>query len=268
MASTYAHYRFGRAVYEKLPRQIQEQIKKEEALYLIGLHGPDILFYYQPLSKNPVNRCGYGMHDYTGRAVFTDMYGRRCHLQGAEQEAVQAYIYGFICHFALDRNVHPFIEQWEQQTGLSHAEIEVEFDRALMVQDGLNPVRQRLTNHISTDLRTATVIQCIFSEFSVETVQKALSSMRFYNDLLVAPNPLKRGAIKGLLLLSGKFKTMAGLMVNYRPNPKCRASNDQLLELYQQSVDLAVTLITEMDAAFVSGALTLNKAYNHTFGAV
>lgn len=268
MASTYAHYRFGRAVYEKLPDRIQEQIKKEEALYLVGLHGPDILFYYQPLHKNPVSRCGYGMHDCSGRVVFTDMYGKRCHLQGAEQAAVQAYIYGFICHFALDRNVHPFIEQWQNQTGLSHAEVEVEFDRALLVQDGFNPVRQKLTNHISTDMRTAAAIQCIFSEFSVETVQKALSSMRFYNDLLVAPGPLKRGLIKGLLFISGKAKDMSGLMVNYRPNPKCRASNEQLLGLYEQSIDLAVTLITEMEAAFVSGALTLNNAYNHTFGAV
>ena len=62
MPSTYAHYCFGKAVYRRLPQEIQEEIKAYSPLYMTGLHGPDILFYYKPLKSNDINRIGYGMH--------------------------------------------------------------------------------------------------------------------------------------------------------------------------------------------------------------
>lgn len=62
MPSTYAHYCFGKAVYRRLPQEIQEEIKAYSPLYMTGLHGPDILFYYKPLKPNAINRIGYGMH--------------------------------------------------------------------------------------------------------------------------------------------------------------------------------------------------------------
>ena len=62
MPSTYAHYCFGKAVYRRLPQEIQEEIKAYSPLYMTGLHGPDILFYYKPLKSNAINRIGYGMH--------------------------------------------------------------------------------------------------------------------------------------------------------------------------------------------------------------
>lgn len=49
-------------VFKTLPEQSKELIRRHKALYLIGLHGPDILFYYKALSSNPVNDLGYRMH--------------------------------------------------------------------------------------------------------------------------------------------------------------------------------------------------------------
>ena len=44
MPTTYAHDRFGREVWKKLPKDLKETIRKHKKLYLIGLHGPDIFF--------------------------------------------------------------------------------------------------------------------------------------------------------------------------------------------------------------------------------
>ena len=49
MPTTYAHYRFGKEVTEALPRGLQNTIEYHRDLYDIGLHGPDILFYYKAL---------------------------------------------------------------------------------------------------------------------------------------------------------------------------------------------------------------------------
>ena len=46
MPTTYAHDLFGKEVYKKLPSDMKALIRRYGDLYRIGLHGPDILFYY------------------------------------------------------------------------------------------------------------------------------------------------------------------------------------------------------------------------------
>ena len=58
MPSTYAHRRFGADVLVQLPRELREKIAPYRPLYDMGLHGPDLMFYYRALQSNPVNRLG------------------------------------------------------------------------------------------------------------------------------------------------------------------------------------------------------------------
>ena len=109
MPSTYAHYCFGKAVYRRLPQEIQEEIKAYSPLYMTGLHGPDILFYYKPLKSNAINRIGYGMHGRPADEFFKKAWMRARELP--EGRGGFAYLYGFICHFALDHSCHPYIEK-------------------------------------------------------------------------------------------------------------------------------------------------------------
>lgn len=48
MPSTYAHYRLGQEVLKNLPAKEKRLIEQHKELFDIGLHGPDILFYYKP----------------------------------------------------------------------------------------------------------------------------------------------------------------------------------------------------------------------------
>ena len=70
MPSTYAHYRMGQEVLEQVSDPARSIIMKHKQLYDIGLHGPDILFYYHPLRTNPVNAIGYGLHERSGKYFF------------------------------------------------------------------------------------------------------------------------------------------------------------------------------------------------------
>ena len=67
MPSTYAHRRFGADVLVQLPRELREKITPYRPLYDMGLHGPDLMFYYRALQSNPVNRLGNAMHEQPGR---------------------------------------------------------------------------------------------------------------------------------------------------------------------------------------------------------
>lgn len=100
-------------------------------LFNIGLHGPDLLFYYHPLTNNPVNSKGYGIHSEAGIKFFS--YASKEIVRRSFSPDHLAYIYGVICHFALDRECHGYIDEKITESGVSHAEIEVEFDRRLMI---------------------------------------------------------------------------------------------------------------------------------------
>ena len=70
MPTTYTHYRFGKDVLDALPRRIRTAMETNRELFDIGLHGPDILFYYKPLRPNPVNQIGYDLHGHSGKEFF------------------------------------------------------------------------------------------------------------------------------------------------------------------------------------------------------
>ena len=59
MPTTYAHDLFGKEVYKRLPSDMKALIRRHGDLYRIGLHGPDILFYYiqRILSPSSGLRC-------------------------------------------------------------------------------------------------------------------------------------------------------------------------------------------------------------------
>ena len=45
---------------------------------------------------------------------------------------LRAYLYGFLCHYILDSECHPYISEYMEEHDLGHLEIETEFDRYLM----------------------------------------------------------------------------------------------------------------------------------------
>lgn len=263
MPSTYAHYRFGRDILPKLPAQIRKIISQENDLFNIGLHGPDLLFYYHPLSSNPVNSKGYKIHAEPGITFFRSAAKEVRH--SSFSKAYLAYVYGVICHFVLDRECHGYIDQKITESGLSHAEIEVEFDRRLMVADRIDPVNHVLTEHIRPNKRSAGVISSFYDGIPPQCIYHSMKSYIFYNRLMLAPNPIKRKLIFGVLRIGGHYDDMHGMIINYKANPKCRDSNKELMRRYVRTLNKAVQLICEFKENAI-GAKPWNDMYNYTFG--
>lgn len=71
MPSNYAHHHFGNCVWRSMPPKLRQYAQADRALFAIGQHGPDILFYYMAMGHNPVNSVGYDTHDRTGTDFFT-----------------------------------------------------------------------------------------------------------------------------------------------------------------------------------------------------
>ncbi len=261
MASTYTHYRFAQDVLELLPEYIAKDIYCNKSLYDIGLHGPDILFYYGPLKSNPISKTGFGMHDVKADEILYNWIEK---LGNIPLEQGLSYIYGFITHFALDSCVHRFVEDYIHESGVDHGTIEVEFDRILLHTDGFNPVKTNITTHIQPSNENARVIANFYDGIDFSHAKKALSSFIFFNDVLLAPCPIKRKVIYKLLKITGNYEKMKGLIISYKPNKLCKKSNIELYKRYKKALPIAVKLIIDFHNCLISGK-SLDERFSHTF---
>lgn len=263
MPSTYAHYRFGQEIRTRLSGAPRAAIEAWPELYLIGIHGPDILFYYRALFNNPVNATGYRLHAEPGRSFFAT--AKHAIETAPNRDAALAYVYGVLDHFALDMSCHGYVDEKIAASGVTHTEIEVEFDRSLMLSDGLDPVRYSLTGHIRPTAENAAVIAPFYPGVTPAQVQKALKSMISQNRFLLARTGLKRHAIYAVLRLTGNYKEIHGLIVNPKGNPACADSNARLGELYQLAITRALAFIPEFDG-YLQGKAELDPLFDYTFG--
>lgn len=82
--------------------------------------------------------------------------------------------------------------------------------------------------------------------------------------MLLAPSGLKRKMIYAILRLSGNYKEMHGLLVNFKANPACKDSTEKLHQMYAVAENRAVMLIDEY-GKYMTKEDTLNALYNYTF---
>ena len=96
MPSSYAHYRFGLKALEFLPPEGKRAVRRFRSLYDVGLHGPDLFYFYALPMKGRVTALGSKFHGMTGEEFFS----RVCkHLRLEPNEAAVAYLYGVLTHY-------------------------------------------------------------------------------------------------------------------------------------------------------------------------
>lgn len=136
MPNYYAHLEFGRHVLESLPLPLRRSIEREKTAFLLGLLGPDPLFFC-PVPPGCPRRLGMEMHRQSLRPVAERL---RWAMKENQPQAT-GYAAGFLCHFVLDSACHGDVDAWSEEGPLTHAAIEAEMDRTLMLQMGLDPMR-------------------------------------------------------------------------------------------------------------------------------
>lgn len=129
MPASYAHYRFGREVLDTMPEDVRQCVHRFRRMYDMGLYGPDIFFFYNPLMKNSAWDINRSYHAKTGQELFPAACAQ------ASTEAARAYLYGLLAHYCLDAACHPFIQRKADSGEAGHALLEAEFDRCLMALD-------------------------------------------------------------------------------------------------------------------------------------
>lgn len=262
MPTSYAHFKFGQEVKKRLTGEVAAVIEEFYQLFDIGLHGPDLLFYYNALKKNKINITGFQLHEYSGKYVFER--AAKIIRQQDMSKAHQAYIYGFLCHYALDVSCHGCVNDFDATGIAGHLEIEAELDREMLLRDGKDPLSAILTKHLVASRENADVIKDFFPSVSCKEIEKSIKDMIFYLNFLVAPGKWKRGLIVTGLKLAKQYEKFGGLLINIEKNLKCEDTVNKLLDLYEDAKELAVRLIQEYPL-YLRGQQELNEVFKYSF---
>lgn len=233
MPSIYAHYRFGCLVLPELPGDVRGAIARHRALFDAGLQGPDFFFFYKPAAKTEIQKLGRKFHYQTGRDFFTRVC-QTLNSNSGEEELV--YLYGLLGHFCLDSLCHPFVHAHTDQGPIGHNALESEFDRYLLVLDGVKkPHTHQRSNYLKLNKDQCATVSRFYPPASADQIREATGSMRRFTALLTCHNSLHRTAAKAVLRTLGEGKT--GLLIPPVPDESCTHLNEPLVALYNTALE-------------------------------
>lgn len=104
------HYLFGVKAYRKIPDcSVKNAIKKARNAYILGMLGPDIFFYYAAEVVAVRKNIGSVMHTEKTDLFLRNMIDYAANLDQKRNSVEIAYLCGFLTHYYLDRECHPYV---------------------------------------------------------------------------------------------------------------------------------------------------------------
>lgn len=145
MPDLYAHIEFSKRMMNESPHNFNKELVQ------VASQGPDPL-YFHVFGKGTEEYRFYAdrMHDTNTRMLLSNMTR---YVKEHNNIDSYSFLFGFLTHYALDVNMHPYVyyhagvyKESKPETSIYrglHKKFEAAIDRALMEQDNLNPRKQK-----------------------------------------------------------------------------------------------------------------------------
>ncbi|MDF2594356.1 MAG: hypothetical protein K0R69_697 [Clostridia bacterium] len=177
MPDIITHYLFGLDASQGIKQSpLYKIIKENKNMFLIGLQGPDLMYYNTVPKKDSKAYIGFKMHtDKTGDFLMSSLsYLKRYDTNSAEFNEALSYLSGFICHYILDSMAHPYIfylgGRYDETADTIkyktlHKKIELAIDYLLLEQKfGLKAHQFKVHHHILKNLSLPYSILSMYDE--------------------------------------------------------------------------------------------------------
>lgn len=289
MPNCITHFLHAEQVLELLPE------KAKGALYhpafVWGAQGPDFLFChrYFPWQKGEsLSDYGTELHEHPPADTLDCL---REFLHTKDESVYHSYIYGFLCHYALDSTAHPYViafskelleeRPYETETTL-HAEIESSLDTIMLRREtGKLPTEAKLKQYFPKDAAAQNAIAEVYSvlfdklfkvQISKQAVLEATADAHRVFFALTDKTTMKKKIFdriergKPSKISSHLIPVMENEEIDYANSSKSpwtaggESHQEDFFELFETAVQKAVTLITEFDHADFA-ALTQNVPF-------
>ena len=246
MPSIYAHLRFGEDVLSRIPGKNSRLAGRFRQLYDVGLQGPDPFFYYNSLFHTATGQLGKKLHRQSGIVFFGNVLDR---YRAQPTETGIAYLYGLLGHYCLDSETHPFVHSTTDTGPIGHTELETEFDRFLMQQDGHLPAgAQRLDRRLKLTFGECVTAASLLEDVAPLTFRLSLGSMALLLRLAASRNRRTARLLLGLGGESGR-----DMVMTVGPNPNCAHLNQTMLDCYNRALERFPVLAAQLEQAMETG---------------
>lgn len=197
------HTLFGQKVLENLSQPLFDIIKEHYSAFCFGAQGPDLLFFRKAVSifsgKSFLPKMGSRMHKekVSETLNFMKSYIESVKKDSEEEEILISYFMGFICHYHLDKTVHPYVYFLEEsicnhhpeRTPLSvHVRIESQLDTVLYELIEGRPISEfPLKRCFAIDTLSKNIIGKMYADLLKEVFEQETSVsevMKSFDDLL------------------------------------------------------------------------------------
>ena len=161
----------------------------------------------------------------------------------------------------LDSTCHEYVGRFEKQTGISHAEIETELDRYLMIESGKEPRVYLPASVLDDSEENCRVIARMFPSVTPKQIHRALEGQKLYDRLLTCKNPMKEKVVLGGMHVLGCYDILEGQVMRKKANPACRESTTRLMELYQKALDETPAILENLYQCLYGTGTTLSSRF-------
>lgn len=281
MPNIITHKIFAEEVLNKITKtDIRKIIEQHLQIYYIGSNGPDYLFFYhakpwEVLKDHEPNKIGSELHKKGVNAFYeSSIHSIRKESSKTVKEDMMAYIFGHLCHWALDMMTHPYIfYRTGDCQGLSasyHHRFESMMDTLMLEKFHNKDIHEYPFYEICTyDEEMLKAIARIYvpavqaaldKELKVYDIRVSLNEWKDIQKLLYDPHNRKTPILKAVEKVAKKPWFISGNVVpkekdeqfdilNLEKNIWLHPCDNQVsqdasfLELFDDAVELAVTLI-------------------------
>ena len=279
------HYLFGEEFLLELPTEKRHN-KDFRNAFFYGVHGPDFLLFHRALPTMPGKSfCKLSTKLHSDNPVPLMELMQKLMLSNEDNAYIQGYVAGFICHYALDRVAHPYVnflqeaiirkEKIRYSPSVVHNRIETNIDK-FMLADRFKIKDARRFNAVDTLSTDSEMLRCISTlmakvinalyktKLDTKSVVQAFSDFRKIQEKLtdetywrkpfakIVELPVRpvKGPVLSTLIRSGKTKTdwdYANVTKNKWTNlhHKTKASDDNFIEIYETALSQAIYMYDE-----------------------
>ena len=243
------HYVFGVNAYKKLSNpDIKGIIQKRHNAFSLGLQGPDIFFYFMPSSLGFKPNIANIMHKKrTGEFFRSLIDGVSIFDRKKDYDIAYAYIQGFMGHYLLDTNMHPYVysrvgTSVSKQTLGIHFGLETDIDREVLMH--YKGMKQNDFSHLSVislskhekniiaRLLNSAILKTYGITITPTVIKASMVSFAIESVLLMDPNMKKHRFVSFIENHTVGYGLVSPLLIN-----ECRQSEDPCNEAHNEWVN-------------------------------
>lgn len=292
MPNIITHKIFAEEMLKQMDKQdIRSMIERHPQIFYIGSNGPDFLFFshvkpWEAYKNHALNHLGSAMHSY-GINAFYETAIDCIHAQKKEdiRERMSVYLFGHLCHWALDKTTHPYIfYRTGDCKGVSaglHHRFESMLDTMMLKTYRDMSIREYPCYEICAyDEDILKAIARIYvpvarkvyhQEVKVHSIREALNSWYDVQKMLYDPNGVKYTLLKGAEALTRKPWAISGNVVRVHedsrydilneehavwkhPCDDTITSNASFIDLFEEAIKTAIGVIDKAYGCIEYGA--------------